>query len=372
MGRVDSPARRFADLVELQDQPRLVVANADIDGIVSAQMLCSVTGWRIHALIDRQGNVRVHPRAADPGTILNSGRAFGVDVFSPKFPGVSNHPVHFGPNTRGPQAGKQALFQFDQAIDAAMAEHSHVNLSSWVHISAMGGSSNPKGMPYKYPLGTAQTMLALLEVSGNQPRLYDRQYLPWLVANCDGGLETIRKYAWNAEGWWSALAASVGPSSLSEALYRLATEQRPSAFTDVDRRLRYDEPERAKALNTKWNLIDGTTQTLQSVVSLISDLSGWADPFEGGVADLDQWTVTRPTARALPLRGILSADVEIVGAHLDAARRAIHMNFSVFRERGTALGWMLPSVDNQLERTIGAEFSEEEVPDDEPSIVDVE
>jgi hypothetical protein len=348
------------------------VANADIDGVVSAQMLSAVTGWKLVAIIDRQGNVRVHPDHGTPESLLASDALFGVDVFSPLFPNVSNHPIHFGPNPKGPQAGKQRLFDFDRDMSASVADNGSVNLSAWVRISAMGGSDRPDGIPYKYPLGSAQVMLALLEVAGLQPRLYDRQYLPWLIANCDGGLDTIRTYAWNAEVWWSALAATVGPASLSESIYRLATQQRPNEFIDVDRRLRYDEPERSKALNTKWNISDSKPTTLATVVGLLSDLSGWPDPFLGGVAGLPAWSVTQPTARALPVTGVTKLDDQLLAAHLSAASAALHVNFSVFRERGTALGWMLPQTDSDIEGIIAGGTPEEVVPEDEPSVPDAE
>ncbi len=46
----------------------------------------------------------------------------------------------------------------------AAVDHYHaLNLSAWVGIGALLGSTSPKGMPYKYPLGTAQLLLAVLE-----------------------------------------------------------------------------------------------------------------------------------------------------------------------------------------------------------------
>lgn len=367
----DSPVGKFKGLTEL-GEPHWVVTNADIDGLVASQMLASVTSWRVHALTDRQGRIRVHPSHPDASSIVASGKAFGVDVFSPLFAGVSNHPILFKPDLKGTQKGKDILRSFDSEIESSMRDLGILNLSGWVGISSMGGSRRVDGIPYKYPLGSAQVMLAVLESVGLGPQMYDRQYMPWMIANCDGGLDTIRNYAWNAEPWWSALAASVGPASLSEAIYRLATEQRPNEFVDIDRRLRYDEPERSSALNTKWNLKNAEVDTLESVVGLIEDLTGWVDPFEGGVSNLKEWQVVNPTARALPLKGILTADRSMVQAHLSGARRAIHMNFSVFRDRGTALGWVLDKEDAQLEQAVEGETPVEEVVEDDPTIPDEE
>jgi hypothetical protein len=351
--------------------PRLIIANADIDGLVSAQMLAAYTGWQIAALIDRTGGIRVHPAYGTPQAVVDTGNAFGVDVFSPLFPGVSNHPVYFGASSRTPASVRQALVSFDEEMFASVEHNHHLNLSAWVEIGALLGSKASKGMPYKYPLGTAQLLLAVLETAGLNPKIYDRQYLPWLIANCDGGVDTIRTYAWNAETWWSALAAVVGPSSHSEAIYRLVSSQRPNEFLDMDRRLRYDEPERARYLNTKWNLTSSSDEALVAVTGLIADLSGWPDPFKSGVASLTAWSSTTPTRNVMNLTGITKLDPGHRDAHLDAARLACNVNFSVFKERGTALGWSLGHRDEDLESQLGTSSDVELIPEDEPTIPDL-
>lgn len=359
----------FVNLVK-QREPRLLFTNADIDGVVSTQMLSAVTGWPVVALVDRFGTVRVHPNYGTPQDLVDTGRVFGVDVFSPLFPGVSNHPIMFGATTRTSKVIRDDLVAFDAQMSAAVATHHIINLSAWVGIAALAGSNRPNGMPYKYPLGTAQLLLAVLEAAGLKPRLYDRQYLPWLIANCDGGIDTIRSYAWNAETWWSAMAAAVGPSSHSEALYRLATTQRPNEFLDVDRRLRYDEPVRSQALNTRWNLVSANADVLQTAVGLIRDLSGWEDPFLDGASGTSGWKTSTPTRNVLPATGLTKVDTAKLAAHLASARTALHMNFSVFRERGTALGWMLADTDEAVEGLLGVDTAEEVVPDDDPTIPD--
>ena len=252
----------------------------------------------------------------------------------------------------------------------SVRKHGTLNLSGWVGIGALFGSRSQQGLPYKYPLGTAQLLLAVLEAAGFNPKIYDRQYLPWLIANCDGGVDTIRTYAWNAETWWSALAAAVGPASHSEAIYRMVTSQRPNEFLDMDRRLRYDEPERAKFLSTKWNLVSSSAEALTAVGGLISDLSGWPDPFLGGSSGVSKWTVITPTRNVMNLTGITKMDPAVRSAHLDAARQGIHVNFSIFKERGTALGWSLPSQKPQLEAVLGTTAVVEEIPEDQPTIPD--
>lgn len=332
-------ASSIARLAPLLSGPATVIANADIDGLVSSMMVGAVADWRVGVLVDKD-SYRVHPHLADAFSAnLESLGLVGIDVFSSRFPNVSNHPVLFG-GAPSEQPWGRAVTAHDNRMQAASQAHPVLNPSLWVGVSARLGSAHAQGFDYKYPLGTAQILLAVLESLGRSPRFFDRQYLPWLVANCDGGVETIRAYAWNAETWWSALAAAVGPASNSESLYRLATTQRPSEFLDADRRLRWEEPDRSRFLNSKWNLTSSESDALATVVSWISDLSGWPDPFVGGVASLPTWVQVRPNRGVLQVQGITNLPIDSLNAQLDGAATAIHMNFSRFRERGTALGWM--------------------------------
>lgn len=364
-----SPAARFKEAIEDQGNARVLISNVDIDGLVASMMLSAVTDWKIAALITRSERLLVHPDVPSLSNLIDAGSLFGVDLFSTKFPNVSNHPVFFGTTARTHASVRDKLNDFDGAVSVGAASVGAINLSVWAGIKATFGSKHPTGIPYKYPLGSAQSMLALLEVVGHAPRLYDRQYLPWLIANCDGGLETIRNYPWNVETWWSALAAAVGPHSHSEALYKLVTTQRPTEFIDIDRRLRYDEPDRSAALNSKWNLSSSSNEDLALAVGLIADLSAWPDPFRGGVGALGTWTEVRPTRNVLSTTGLTKQDPAKVDAHLANALEAIHMNFSVFRERGTALGWMRDSTIPEVDALLG-DAPEEEVADDEDAIPD--
>ncbi len=139
----------------------------------------------------------------------------------------------------------------------------------------------------------------------------------------------------------------------------------------MDRRLRYDEPERARFLSTKWNLTSSSNDALTAVTGLISDLSGWPDPFMGGVESLAAWSDTRPTRNVMNLTGITSFDANHRDAHLDSARLACHVNFSVFKERGTALGWSLGYADDHVESKLGTSMDVEDIPEDEPTIPDL-
>lgn len=334
--------------------PRTLVVNSDVDGLTAAMMLASVTNWRIGVLVDKSGY-----RIA-PGPSLNEqlddtefGRTllFGVDVYSTRFPNVSNHPVFFGPNPNGNARLRDLLVPFDKDVASASAVNGAINASEWAGIGAMRNSGVANGMPYKYPLGTAQLMLAALEGAGHAPKFFDRQYLPWLVANCDGGLDTIRDYAWNVEMWWSALAAVVGPASLSEHIYRIATTQRPSEFLDADRRLRYDEPNRSTALDTNWNLVNDSPSTISTFVSMVMDWTGWPDPFADGHESVQLWEQIHPTRSILKTSGMTLKSDDEIRSHLDAARDAIHMGFSSF-DNAIRLGWSLADSDAVTEARI--------------------
>lgn len=359
-----SAVRRFGALL---DEPRVIVANADIDGLVSSMMLASVSQWRVGAIIDKRGYLH-HPHRSpflNPDSLATT--AVGVDVFSLRFPSAANHPVLYGGDVSRAQAAP--LRRHDERVAAASVDLPMVNPSLWVGTEARLGSAHALGMPYKYPFGTAQVLLAVLEAVGRPPRFFDRQFLPWLVANCDGGVDTIRTYAWNAEVWWSALAAVVGPSSQSEALYRLATTQRPNEFVDADHRLRYEYPETSPNLNGKWNLRNTTPGALAAVTSLITDLSGWPDPFLDGVSSLSTWQSVEPHRAVLPVSGLTKINAQDLEALLVEASSAIHLNFSVFKERGTALGWMLldPAASSLIQGDVPIEESDvgdpEGVPD---------
>lgn len=356
--RDDSPVSRLGRAIA-DEAPRTLVVNSDVDGLTAAMMLASVSNWRIGALVDKYG-YRTTPGVAlphQPGETRED--LFGVDVFSPLFSNVSNHPIFFGPKPGGDARLKSLLTPFDESMRGAAATLGVVNAAAWAGIEAMGSSESPTGMPYKYPLGTAQLMLAALEGSGNAPKFFDRQYLPWLVANCDGGLETIRIYSWNAEMWWSALAAVVGPASLSEHIFQTAATQRPGQFLDTDRRLRYEEPNRSLCLNTKWNLADDRPETISTFVGLVMDWTGWPDPFIGGHDSISGWDRVSPTRATLKKDGLTNKSDDEIKRHLDAAKRSIHMGFSSF-DGAIRLGWSLATSEPDVEATVPETASADE------------
>lgn len=366
LGHAGTPA--LQELNQRLDVDQWMITGADIDSLISAALLAAASDgrWRVGVVIVRSRDALVAPQLGSLKAAAQRDDVYGVDLFSTQFPSISNHPLLFGTTTRQPRRTdvREECRKFDDDVLDALTKQAGINLSGWAGIAANFGAENHLSRYYKYPLGTAQLALACLEVIGRAPRLYDRQYLPWMIANCDGGLKTIRQYPWNVEAWWSALAAVAGPSSLSESVYQVATQQRPTEFIDVDRRLRYDEPTRAKSLRSDWNLAGESMDNVIAVTQLIRDLSGWPDPF-GDVTKVPAWVTETPTGNILTLRktagtktrpetpGLSGISMEHLKMHLLCARMAVHMNFSEFRERGPGLGWLLAEEYKAAEDMLG-------------------
>ena len=358
--RPSSAVARMEGLVR-SGRPRHLVVSGDIDGIVSAMMLARVTDWRAIAMILGSRDVLLHPSLEEtlvPSLVDSDDsadgrpRLFGVDVFSPLYDNVSNHPLRWGSKRLADVPRSRAMTEaFDEAIDRAVAQRLVVNPSQWVGIeAAVDSAAYPRSMRYRYPLGTAQLLLAVLEAADLSPRMFDREFLPWMVANCDGGLETIRSYPFNAPMWWSALGAAVGPASLTESLYQLATNQRPNQFRDVTNLLRSEEPDVARALKDNWNLADDSPGGIATVVRWLSSISGWPDPFLDGVDSLGEWSRIPPPRGTLKTSGRPSspgdgdeqtAPDEALRSHLMRAASALYSSFTHYPE-GVHLGWMLP------------------------------
>lgn len=358
-----SAASGLRDLIAAQ-APRPMIVSGDIDGLVSAAMLRSAApGWDAVALIVKSGTVYLHPDVVDG---IDLADCFGVDVYSTYIPNVSNHVALWGGKKAG--ASSEALAAA-QAYDAVVRERAQKTLlatpSLWAGIEGSYGEAGkrPRSAGYRYPLGTAQILLAMLEVIGHSPKMFDREYLPWLVANCDGGLKTIRDYPHNVPMWWSALAAAVGPASLSEQVYQVAANQRPVEFVDIVNRLRAeshlvkdfealkpahlrrDPP--AEHLDDSWNLRTQGIADVAPVVDWISGLSGWPDPFRGGAQSLQDWTAV-PLATAgrlltsgLPTGATAQERIEKYKAHLRHSLGAVHTNFAFF-DMSQRLGWVAP------------------------------
>ena len=284
--------------------------SADIDGLVSAAMLASVAeGFEIVAFSMQSNRWLVHPSVATdvPDDLL------GVDLFSVQHDNISNHVVTWGRKKLQVPEVRTAFELWDYQVEVASNERLLAVPAIWAHTqggyedAGIADSAN-----YKYPFGTAQILLAMLEAGGHGPKFFDRTYLPWLVANCDGGIETYAKYANNARVWWPVMAGAVGPGSLTEQIFRMVDTMRPHDFLDAVHRL--DRERQATGgepwLNDKWNLSSSSPRVVQDTLAWLTELTGWRDPVCGGTGRLDEWL-------QLPLRG--SAQVYYTGATPGAA-----------------------------------------------------
>ncbi|MFW2512224.1 hypothetical protein ACNI3K_00415 [Demequina sp. SO4-13] len=336
LGRADSPVSVLRQMID-SGKPHSIVANADMDGLLASQMLSAVTGWKIGALLSKGGRLLIHPSHGRLDSLLTSGSTYCVDLFNRKCPGVSNHPLLWRPKP-GKGSYKDSLRLFDMSVETSVEQLGSLNLSAAAGIGAMQGYESAHGIQYKYPLGTAQLLLAALEIGGHAPRFYDRQILPWLVANADGGLGTIRLYAWNAELWWNGLAAAAGPASMSEAIFRVATEQRPNQREEVDRRLRWEYGDVASVWKADWNLAADDTTSIATHVELASTLSGWPDPFQDGVQSLAGWTASTSVGTSLSVGGISKLSDKDVFAAVQDALNSSHFNFNTFDQK-VRLSW---------------------------------
>jgi hypothetical protein len=285
----DSAAAKLKQIIEAPARP--IVASGDIDGLVSAAMLGSVArGWEVVAIVTQSSKILVHPSVASgmPDDL------FGVDLFSTRFDNVSNHIVEFGPKKIQIPEVRQAFEAWDTHVHDAYQQRLLAVPAIWASTKACyedaGKATSAK---YKYPLGTAQLLLALLEAAGYPPRFYDRHYLPWLVANCDGGVDTYYKHAYNASVWWPTLAAAVGPASLSEQVYQRVATMRPHDFIDAVNRLDRERQASRQApwLNDDWNLIDQSVATIERTFTWLGGLTGWRDAVRGGADAIHTWKV---------------------------------------------------------------------------------
>lgn len=351
-GKNPASAAARLDCIIAAPEPRAMIVSGDIDGLVSAAMMRKAApAWDAVALIVKSGKVLLHP---DVVASLDLSTCFGVDVFSTYIDNVSNHVALWGGKRL---ASSTEALAAARAYDFEVLERSQKTLlatpSLWATIEGSYGDAgaNPHSAGYRYPLGTAQVLLAMLEVVDRSPKLFDRDFLPWLVANCDGGLKTFRDYPHNVPMWWSCLAAAVGPASISEQIYQVAANQRPTEFVDTVNRLRAEshlvEGSPAPHLDDNWNLRTQTPDAVAAVTRWITSISGWPDPFRGGAEHLDKWVPVDLGVRGklltsgLPPGATLEERVEKVKAHYRASLSAVHTNFAFFDQK-QRLNWVAP------------------------------
>ena len=306
---MSNDVKRFKKLKEEAEEsgsPRSIVTNGDIDGLVSACLLHSVTGWKVKAIVWPNRKISLHPELKIESQEQASKELFVVDLFSPVIPGVSNHGgLWGGKKIAGKNEIKEKFDAFDQKLIDQSEDVMCASPNHWIVIKGSYPNKAEDALSYRYGyrMGTAQVLLAMLEAADLKPKLYDAEYLPWLIANCDGGIGSFSGAPENIPMWWSALATFAGPSSYSQQIYRLVGESPVNRFREIDNALRSEEnTDLDGALNGKWNLNHqaGTTNlqlcytNVRVVTEWIDDISGWGDPFAGEVSGIDKWEVEEP------------------------------------------------------------------------------
>jgi len=338
------PESAAARLAVSLGQPRPMVVSADIDGLVSAAMLASVAPWKIVGFVVQSTKLVLHPSVTGgmPDDLV------AVDLFSLRHDSISNHVVRFG--DKRPRLGhlSAAWQEWDAAVDAAAAARLMLVPSIWARTQGCYEDADKvTSSKFKYPLGSAQILLALLEAAGHPPRFYDRHYLPWLVANCDGGVATYSRHAYNARVWWPVMAGAVGPASLTEQVFRMVDEMRPHDFLDTVNALDRERQanDEARWLDDDWNLADASTMTLRRTLRWLCDLTGWRDPVRSGLDAMAEWQQRSVNGQGLIYLGsdehkkVTAATEADAVASIGAAQTAVNANFYHGGFSGSRFNW---------------------------------
>jgi hypothetical protein len=320
--------------------PRPMLIGGDIDGIVSAAMLGSVMPhFKVAAALIKSDHVLVHPDYVHTPLA----HFFGVDVFSLQFDNISNHVEYFGGTQLQNIALREAYQRWDRAIDDAIAGGRFFAAPNvWARIQGgREGAKQPDSSKFKYPFGTAQITLALLEAAGLPPRFYDQTYLPWLVANADGGIATFSEHGYNARVWWPVMAGAIGPGSLTASIYDLLRTMRPHDFQNAVHQLERERGSRLPFLNDKWKLADDTPSTLERTFEWLAELTGWRDPVVGGIGQMHKWHLLPLLAGGqVPLSAPKTGMRADAPATIDGARLAINANFRQGGHGGSRFNWV--------------------------------
>lgn len=345
-----SPGSAASRLAGLLGDERQMIVSADIDGLVSAAMLGSVAPrFKIVAFSVRSTSWIVHPNYIT----TPPPEPFGVDLFSTRFDNVSNHVVLWGrKNIQVPEV-RAAFRRWDDHVMQVAQSRLLAVPSIWAGTEGGYEDHSARSSKYKYPLGSAQILLALLEAGGRAPKFFDRTYLPWLIANCDGGISTYTLYADNARVWWPVLAGAIGPGSLTEQVFRTVDQMRPHDFLDAVHRLDRERQAARKSpwLSDKWNLVSQGTPTIKATLQWLVELTGWRDPVYGGIPSLDTWIETpapasgavyfakapsRPSASSVRASDSPTRAAELI----DDAAGAFNANFYHGGHTGSRFNWV--------------------------------
>ena len=342
----DLPTSSASKLKRITEGPfRPVIISGDVDGVTSAALLGSVTqNCKVIAVVNNKDReVYVHPDFASkrPDNLL------GLDVFSPEFDNVSNHIVLFGDKRLSVPSVLQAFKDWDSKVLTAAANPDRLMAVPGIVGHTQAGYSDADKIDsskYKYPLGTAQWLLALLEVIGKSPKFYERHYLPWLIANCDGGVTSYRDYGYNVEIWWSTMAAAVGSMSQSETIYSMIRNMRPLDYVNTVHQLQREFQFSGEPMfDDKLNLRSGRMPGIKTAFEWIHDISGWNDPVHGSIENMDQWitiNVNPDSHGIVSLKPSEITDPVVDASRIDSASKALNANFYIGGETGSRFNWM--------------------------------
>lgn len=345
----ESAAARLVKAISVQRQ-RPMIVSADIDGLVSACLMAQASDWRAVALIVQSETIYLHPDFhPDNNPDLAIEDLFGVDVFSSRFDNVSNHAVFWGPRKlKGHPDTHKVTATFDRIMQDRTRQQLVINPNVWVPIAGgTTGTGNPLGAPYRYTMGAAHVLVAALEAAGLPVRLMDREYLPWLIANCDGAVGSITgPYGFNVAAWWQGLAGAVGFGSVTEAIYNRVSSMRARDFQAVVSKLLVEDPATASHLNPTWKLTHKSLEDIEPVITWIGSLSGWPNPLHPG-APLSAWKPVQPSAdlwkiNALPAAATSELRLLTLRSHLVNSVSAVHTSLAYGGNLGDRLGCVAP------------------------------
>jgi hypothetical protein len=338
-----SSAGKIKRIIEGDFRP--VVISGDVDGVTSGALLGSITqNCKVVAVVNNKDReIYVHPEysSSRPPNLL------GLDVFSPNFDNVSNHIVLFGDKKLSVPVVLTAFNEWDKKVLNAAANPKLLMAVPGITGHTQAGYSDAEKVDsskYKYPLGTAQWLLALLEVIGKAPKFYERHYLPWLIANCDGGVTSYRDYGYNVEIWWSTMAAAVGSMSQSETIYSMIRNMRPLDYVNTVNQLQREFQQGGEPIfDDKLNLRNSRLLGIKNTFEWIHDISGWNDPVYGSIANMENWLTINVDIQHHGVVSLKPSEItDPIGdaARINSASNALNANFYIGGETGSRFNWM--------------------------------
>jgi hypothetical protein len=193
--------------LQIREFPRRFVYNADLDGVLSAHLLCKHLGWE--------------PVGASACSGLPSDGLWFAE--GPLGAGVVFIDLWAAP------AQYAVIDQHIVAIDPEHAEELrrlpmkiNPNLL-WMRTAEVGATDEERHYQWKYPFGVVHFLIAALESMGESVRIEDAplrgsaSVLDLILRADDAARSTAGKYRANALGWWDYLCSVGGPTTAALA-----------------------------------------------------------------------------------------------------------------------------------------------------------